>query len=251
MSNGVVTYRGPSMLDGKPIICVITGLKVKSANTKTGGELLQSWILREDIDPRLANKIGEDYSICGNCKLRGKPIPIDDPRKLAEERPCYVNIYQAPLNVWNSYHKGNYEVLQGHSSLVDVGRGRKIRIGSYGDGSAVPSWHWDSLLQESKGRTGYTHQHTISSAHTRYDLCMKSADTLEEAEDAWAKGVRTFRVVNSIQDVIKAKEILCPASEEMGRLTTCDNCMLCSGSGIKAKSIAIVGHGNGAKYIAA
>ena len=37
--------------------------------------------------------------------------------------------------------------------------------------------------------------------------------------------------------MVKGKEILCPASEEAGRRTTCDKCKLCSGMTINAKSI--------------
>jgi hypothetical protein len=48
--------------------------------------------------------------------------------------------------------------------------------------------------------------------------------------------------------VVKGKEILCPASKEAGYKTSCDKCGLCAGASIAAKSIAIVAHGNGAKY---
>ena len=127
----------------------------------------------------------------------------------------------------------------------ELGLDETIRLGSYGDPSAIPSYVWDSLLAKSKGRTGYTHQ----SVNQRYDLCMKSADSLDEALTAWSNGIRTFRVIDNVNAMVKDKEILCPASEEAGRRTTCDSCKLCSGSDIVAKSIAIVAHGNGAKYI--
>ena len=43
--NGAILYCGPSLLDGSPIIVVITGLSGRSTNTKTG-KMAQTWILR-------------------------------------------------------------------------------------------------------------------------------------------------------------------------------------------------------------
>ena len=244
MANGYILFEGKSELDGKDIVMIATGFEKGSKNSKTGS-MIQTWILCKDIDPREANKLGLDYSICGDCKLRGTAVDASSDRKLAKDRACYVAIYQAPLNVWKTYKKGGYTRVRGHKDVAELGLDETIRLGSYGDPSAIPSYVWDSLLAKSKGRTGYTHQ----SVNQRYDLCMKSADSLDEALDSWSNGIRTFRVIDSVNAMVKGKEILCPASEEAGRRTTCDSCKLCSGSDINAKSIAIVGHGNGAKYI--
>ena len=244
MANGYILFEGKSELDGKVIVMIAKGFEKGSKNSKTGS-MIQTWIICKDIDPREANKLGLDYSICGDCKLRGIAVEPSSDRKLAKDRACYVAIYQAPLNVWKTYKKGQYDYVQGHNDLAELGKDNIIRLGSYGDPSAVPSYIWDSFLFYSKGRTGYTHQ----SVNQRYDLCMKSADSLDEAMASWDSGIRTFRVINSVNAMVKGKEILCPASEEAGRRTTCDSCKLCSGSDINAKSIAIVGHGNGAKYI--
>ena len=245
--NGYIIYEGQSMIDGKDIVVITTGLNVNSSNDKTGS-MVQTWILCKDTDPREANKLGLDYSICGNCPLRGEAVDASSDRKLAKNRACYVAIYQAPLKVWKTYKKGGYDYVQGHEALALLGKDKLIRLGSYGDPSAVPSYIWDSFLALAKGRTGYTHQHNLVS--TRYDLCMKSADTREEAVASWNEGIRTFRVINNVKDIVKGKEILCPASKEMGYKTTCNNCKLCSGSSINAKSIAIVAHGAGAQYVA-
>jgi hypothetical protein len=48
--NGFIFYRGPSMLDGSPIIAVATGTARGSRNGKTGAEV-QTWILRDDMSP--------------------------------------------------------------------------------------------------------------------------------------------------------------------------------------------------------
>ena len=64
--NGYILYRGPSAIDGKPIMVIATGFANKSSNGKTG-DMIQTWIIREDIAPNEAIKSGEDESICGQC----------------------------------------------------------------------------------------------------------------------------------------------------------------------------------------
>ncbi len=242
----MIIYDGPSLLDGSAIIVVVTGIENNSSNSKTGS-MLQTWILMRDIDPREANKTGADFGVCGNCPHRG--IPHNDPtRALAKERTCYVAIYQAPLNVWKTYHKGGYDHAKGHSAVADIGKDRLVRLGSYGDGASVPAYIWDSLLSQAKGHTGYSHQSNLLQSSFDPQITMLSADSLEEAQDAWSKTIRTFRVINTVAELQQDKEILCPASKEAGKKTTCEKCLLCSGSAITAKSIAIVAHGNGAKY---
>ena len=71
--------------------------------------------------------------------------------------------------------------------------------------------------------------------------------TPSDKATGWDKGERTFRVISSLDKIIKGKEILCPASEEAkaasGKTVTCSACKLCGGNSIKAKSVAIVAHG--------
>jgi hypothetical protein len=67
MQNGII-YRGPSLYDGAPIVVVATFTK---SNSKTGG-VVQTYILRDDVDPRDASKGGQDVSICGSCPHRGE-----------------------------------------------------------------------------------------------------------------------------------------------------------------------------------
>ena len=79
-------------------------------------------------------------------------------------------------------------------------------------------------------------------------MCMISVDNVEQAEHQWSLGNRTFRVGANVSEMIRGKEILCPASEEAGRRTTCVDCKLCSGNTIKAKNIFIPSHGGGKKH---
>jgi hypothetical protein len=72
---------------------------------------------------------------------------------------------------------------------------------------------------------------------------MTSADSLAQAQSAWDRGERTFRVIKSLDQVIKGKEVICPASEEAGKRATCETCKLCAGASVQGKSVAIVAHG--------
>ena len=98
-----IIYNGPSLLDGKPIVVIAT---YSNRNTKTG-KVVQTYILRSDINPLEASKTGEDYSICGNCPMRGE-ITTDPERKQAKGRKCYVNLGQGVLilsecETWTAY----------------------------------------------------------------------------------------------------------------------------------------------------
>jgi hypothetical protein len=244
MKQNTVIYSGPSMIDGKPIVCIAINA---STNRKTGKGMLQTYILRSDVSPLDASKSGEDYSICGNCVHRG--IPTDDPlKKQAIERSCYVQLFQGPSQVFKAYKNGKYP-LSDKQGVIEQGNGKQIRLGSYGDPASVPTHIWDSLLSESTGHTGYTHQNTLKHIKTDYNRLMVSADSKRQAQGLHLNGKRTFRVIpietykaQGKASLLKS-EILCPASKEAGSKTTCNDCMLCSGSTLKAKSVAIVAHG--------
>jgi hypothetical protein len=151
--------------------------------------------------------------------------------------------------VWKGLQKGSYPVVAGHAAIAALGAGRMVRIGTYGDGAAVPSYIWDSLCQDAQGWTAYTHQAQQAGAQADPSRFMVSVESEGEAQAAWHAGARTFRVIADTADLVKGREILCPASEEAGKRTTCAACKLCAGSSVKGKSIAIVAHG-GAKRIA-
>lgn len=238
-----IIYSGPSLIDGAPIVCVAI---VTSGNIKTGN-MVQTHIIRADVSPLEASKTGQDFSICGNCKHRGTAT-TDSTRKQAQGRTCYVNLGQGPSQVFKALTAGKYSQAT-PAEIQAIGRARMVRLGTYGDPAAVPSTVWDALLQDSAGHTGYTHQHDKAPDYSRM---MHSADTAAEALQAHRAGRRTFRVI-PVAEYTKAQyigesallknEILCPASKEAGQRVTCDQCKLCSGSQISAKSVAIVAHG--------
>ena len=232
LRSGII-YQGPSQIDGLPIVAIAT---YSDRNTKTG-KVLQTYIIRSDISPLDASKSGQDFSICGDCKFRGE-ANSDLERKQAKNRTCYVNLGQGPTIVYKSFKRGVYQKADYQWSRILLGNNRVVRLGTYGDPAAVPSYVWDQLLTECESHLAYSHQSGF-----RPDITMQSADTLAQAQAHWAKRARTFRVIDSIDDIDPINEILCPASKEAGRRVQCVKCQLCSGlTSNSKKSIAIVEH---------
>ena len=219
---GFVLYKGPSMLDQSPIIVIAT---MSTSNVKTG-DMVQTWILKEDINPVEASKIGADSSICGNCVHRHNTGGA-----------CYVNIGQAPNQVWKSYKRGLYPVFnkdKHYSYFI----GRKVRLGAYGDPAAVPFEIMESIANLCLGHTGYTHQIKHKGFDNRYlNLCMVSADTPRQAIKYQAMGAKTFRVALP-DDRLFDNEIECLADSKG---LQCIDCGLCDG---KKQNIAIAVHGS-------
>lgn len=233
--NGFIFYRGPSMLDGSPIIAIATGTARGSRNGKTGAEV-QTWILRDDMSPVDAVKTGADAAICGTCVHRGDGT--------GKARSCYVTVFQAPLVVWKSAQRGLYPTLNEHAASLALS-GKVVRLGSYGDPAAVPANVWRTLVAFTSGHTGYTHQWRTND--DLRDLCMASCDSSFEQELAKAQGWRTFRVMRK-GDRLNPREIACPASAEAGAKTSCSACKACGGTSSKAKiDIAIIAHGAASK----
>lgn len=236
-----IIYSGPSLIDGKPIVVIAI---IKSSNAKTGPTMVQTYIIRSDIDPLTASKTGGDYSICGNCTHRGKPTN-DASKKQAIERSCYVTLYHGPLVVYKAFKRGAYPMAS-TEEIRRIGTGRMVRLGSYGDPLAVPSHVFETLLSDAIGHTGYSHQFGLVQGD--YSKVMISADSKTEAHVHNNNNRRTFRVIpvrtweEQGKSALLESEILCPASKEMDYRTTCDKCKLCAG-GTVGKSIAIVSHG--------
>lgn len=242
-----VIYRGPSLIDGAPIVAIAI---IQSGNRKTG-DMVQTYILRADMDAREASRTGADFSICGNCPHRGTPT---DSGRIAANRSCYVNLAQGVTVVYKKFAAGGYPDV---ADVASIGRGRMVRLGTYGDPAAVPSSVWRALISEAIGHTAYSHQSKTDGADFQADLFMVSADSEAHAREAWAQGRRTFRVIPLAQwktqgagALVKGSEILCPASAEAGFKAQCADCGLCAGASKKARSVAIVAHGAGARAFA-
>ena len=235
---GFVFYRGPSPIDGAPIVAIAT---LESRNGKTG-DMVQTWILREDISPLDAIATRADRSICGNCVHRGD---VD------HERTCYVDASRAPSMVFDAYHRGQYIDLSNDPETVAMLIAQRIvRMGAYGDPAMVPIKQWRMLLAGSAGRTGYTHAWRRMWSQALKPYVMASVDSVKEQDIARAMGWRTFRV-RTESEGLQVNEFACPASPEGGLRKQCITCKACDGADRAGKaSAAIIVHGSMAKYFA-
>lgn len=228
--NGIILYEGPSAIDGAPIVVIVTGIASRSTNRKTGG-MLQSYIMRSDVEPTAAIRQGSDVSVCGSCPHRSKAS--------GGKGTCYVNIGQGPLTVFRAYKRGRYPSVDGEADLwiapnewLPLLRGRAFRIGTYGDPAAVPDAgaFWQRWTQYAPLRTGYTHRWRDVGASLR-GLCMASVDSQSEAWEAREAGWSTFRVAPHGDSMRLVGEAQCPASEEAGKRVQCEGCPLaCDGT---------------------
>jgi len=234
---GYIAYEGPSAIDGKPIVVIINKLYGDSKNDKTGA-IVQSFIIRSDIDPVAALQTGDDESICGNCEHR--PLLA----RKSGKPPCYVKVAKSVLSVYNAYKRGRY-VKADAATIASALAGKIVRIGTYGDPYAAPVATWTKITRYAAGRRGYTHQ--WDSVGFDVDawapLVMASADSIDQAAKANLLGMRVFRVSQGID--VQPGEASCPASAEAGKRSTCAKCTLCSGTSIKARDIVIADHAEG------
>lgn len=232
---GAILYEGPSVLTGDPIVAIATGLGRKSKNEKTGA-MIQTWILRADIEPTEAVRTGADEAICGACPLKGG----------FKERRCYVNVGQGPLTVYRAWKRGAYQEWNGE----DVGQDtRPTRLGAYGDPAAVPVEIWRGWLGENGENTGYTHQWE----HPHFDpaileLCMGSVESEESLQRfvALHPSARYFRVRKPGEERARGEQ-QCPASVEalgIGGRKTCADCLACGGTRKSGRNVSIAAHGS-------
>ena len=235
---GFIFYRGLSPIDGAPIVAIAT---LKSKNSKTG-DMIQTWILREDVSPLDAIASGADASICGNCVHRGRN---------GKSRTCYVDVGKAPQGVWKAFHRGQYIDLSGDPDTIAMLIAQRIvRMGAYGDPAMVPVRQWRMLLAAAAGRTGYTHAWRRMWAQALRPYVMASVDSVAEQDIARAMGWRTFRV-RTENEPLQSNEFVCPASPEGGLRKQCITCKACDGADRPGKSsAAIIVHGAMARHFA-
>jgi hypothetical protein len=236
-----IIYRGPSLIDGSPIVVVAVFVKSKSnANTKTG-PMVQTYILVDspDVSPDDAAALGLDGSICGGCAHKWRW----DATLQRWVRTCYVTLAHGPRVVWATLFNGDYPDAMSEATRADIGRAREVRLGTYGDPAAVPIHVWLELLADAAGHTGYSHQWRSPKFAAFRGLVMASCDNEKDRAAARADGWGTFTVAPIGQTVHGAE--LCGASEAGGYVTTCQDCQLCDGRA--AADIWIPAHGTAAR----
>lgn len=222
---GVILYKGLSALDKSREIVVIATL---ASNNRKTGNMIQVWILSADSHPVQLSADKLDDLICGNCSHR---------QSLGGA--CYVNIGQAPAAVFKAYRRNLYPIYD-PSTHAHLFKGRKVRLGAYGDPAAMPFEIAAHVVGLTNGHTAYTHQQKHAGFDPRFlSLCMISADTPKQAAAAHAIGAKTFRIAVDITDKFD-NEIEC-LSDSTG--TSCHDCGICKGSSAPV-NIVIAVHGS-------
>jgi len=220
-------YEGPSLIDGQPIFVALTGIKTPSRNEKTG-PMAQVWAMRSDMHPLDALATGSDESICGDCDLRGHA---------GKERECYVNVAFAPSQIY----KRKATLLPPPKNVY---RHRAVRIGAYGDPASWPTSITADIHKKAVVTTGYSHQWKTCDQDLR-NYVMASCESIEDRELAKSMGWSTFRI-KTMQDPFQAMELMCPASEEAGKVLNCFTCGRCTGN--QKYDVAINIHGRGKRF---
>ena len=210
------------MLNGKPIVAILTNINNPSVNTKTG-DMAQLTIMPKGIKPSDAVKTGEDDSVCGDCNRRPSTA------KANGLKPCYVNP-RAPNSIHRAYERGSY------STGIPEQLNKPLRLGMWGDPAAMPYEIAKGLADMAPKHTGYTHQWARFPEFN--SICMASVDTEAQRLEANALGFRTYRV-RDVGAPLMDGEIDCPESDK-SRNIQCADCGLCAGMAVKAKDISIV-----------
>lgn len=219
--NTYLIYRGPSLINNAPILAFAT---VSSANRKTGN-VVQTTIVPDNVVPSAASKTPQVNSVCGACVL-----------KRTERDICYVRIEESIDSIARAYYAGNVDDVTGDDAeIAELGTGRVVRLGAYGDPAAVPSRIWRTLCSDSTAILGYTHQwQTMAIEPWTLRHCMLSCETENQAIAANNNGLRSYRVRAQGAPLLPF-EIDCP---EPQRNVQCEQCRLCDGAKA-AKSVSI------------
>jgi len=226
---GAVVYQGPSRIGPGNVVVILTWT---SGNAKIG-PMVQAWILTSDAAPHVAIQTGQDRAACGDCPRAGGD-------------GCYVATHRAPRSVYETWRAGGYETLPLDVAALRLA-GQRLRIGAYGDPSAVSPEVWAALTSRTSGHTSYTHGADV--APELRASTMASADSPEEARRYQAAGWRTYRVRRvdrqGVPEPLERGEIACPASTEGGKATACAWCLLCDGqrgATDARRNVAIIDH---------
>jgi hypothetical protein len=220
-------------LDGRPVIAKFTGLSSASHNSKTGG-MIQNYILPEQwMEDKM---MGDDTSVCGDC-----------PHSFRAGDTCYLHKGSARMGLISTMKKWPDILmpLRDEDLMLSMLRtelvARSVRFGAYGEPILLGERLVSFMCSVASHWTGYTHQWRRLEYQWAKQYFMASVDSSEDYFEAKSMGWRTFRT-RSHADAVYPTEAQCPASKEMGKITTCDRCKLCMGTSKKARDITIIKH---------
>lgn len=238
MSIRTILYRGPSVIDGRPIVVAFyTGTK----NRKVGAA--PSVAILPDV-PTYREAFKAAPSVCGGCPFLGAMHPTGQKRN---QGGCYAWALAMPIaSQLKAIAAGRYvegpaawTLTQAH---LQAHAPRIIRVGTVGDSAAVPRWVWDRLRAACPDGTtpqNYTHQWRRPDAQHLQTWTMASVESAADAAKAHAMGWRTFRARLEDGPTIPDAETVCTYEAEK---LTCSACRACDGQSAAPSVVATV-HG--------
>lgn len=189
-----------------------------STNRKTG-DMIQTYLLDRETLTSEPKVFGAKCSAC----------PMVD--------KCYVSQDKGAVRRALKKLLGEGSRSYAHATLDQVLpllSGRLIRLGTYGDPSALPLSDLKAIVSSAKGHTGYTHfWREIDPAYSKF--LMASCESLSDETEARLVGYRAFRVLLKGQEAheVGARSVEC-LNASVG--LTCAECLLCSGTEGKGSS---------------
>lgn len=216
----IVLWTGPSALDGTPVMLIASRVAEPSQNRKTG-DMVQVSIMRADMPPVDAWRIGADGAVCPEaCSHRSK--------SRGGRGTCYVN----KARLTSTWQAARREAIAGRIGVPPFLFARaRVRMGMEGDPAAVPVEVIAPVLDAAGAWSMYTAAwRTLPDAWRRY--AMASCDTPEDAAEAIARGWRPFASSTSpeMDQAYEAAGLtLCNA--ERPTPVTCSSCLRCNGAG--------------------
>ena len=216
----IVLWAGPSALDDTPVMLIASRVAEPSQNRKTG-DMIQVSIMRADMPPVDAWRIGADGAVCpAACSHRS--------RARGGRGTCYVN--KARLTA--TWAAARREAIAGRVGVPPFLFARaRVRMGMEGDPAAVPVEVIAPVLDAAGAWTGYTAAwRTLPDAWRRY--VMASCDTPADAVEAIARGWRPVASSTSPEmDAAYAAAGLTLCDAERPTAKTCAACLRCNGAG--------------------
>lgn len=235
-AKSINVYKTTNLLGQQVIVQVQYG----STNAKTG-DGVQIWILPYEWILIGKSAMNNDEASCLDC-----------PHSKRESRKCYVRKGNAEMGLKSKVNSLHTAFVNGRLNVLPIEelasneianiQGKFVRFGAYGEPVLLGEANVIAITNASSSFTGYTHQWRNPSYQWASKYLMASVETEPLMNVAHRMGWRTFRVMDKTQSPIKGTEISCPASKEMGSVTTCNKCGLCKGTTSKGKSIAIILH---------
>lgn len=187
---GAVIYRGPSLIDGSPVVVVVTGIRGSSRNAKTSGArpLAQSFVIPEAMLAGITGSTvkgaraadyrqwarnlrgGCDAGACGACGKRPALAAGVDAGALPVD-PCYVR--NGPPEVARALVRGAYpdatpeQAAAWIAASVAAGRIAGVRAGAWGDPAAAPLDVHAPILDAARATSQPSGRRGVATAYTR------------------------------------------------------------------------------------